>query len=122
MMSVSRDGIGALVSLRGSVVASTVAGVQNRAARAAARRQVAAYHQARLAELVATLGEAIDRFRAGEADAFETDAAIHHYTQAARKLWVFCDQSGSQVEFTADLIDQLDAEGEAIDWWNQQHR
>ncbi|MFE7720805.1 hypothetical protein ACFU44_17375 [Nocardia rhizosphaerihabitans] len=96
--------------------------MQNRAARAAARRQVAAYHQVRLAELVAALGEAIDRFRAGEADAFETDAVIHPYTQAARKLWVFCDQGGSQVEFTADLIEQLDAESEAIDWWNQQHR
>ncbi|MFD5179364.1 hypothetical protein ACFWM1_26390 [Nocardia sp. NPDC058379] len=93
--------------------------MQNRAERAAARRKVADYHQVHLAELVATVGEAIDRFRAGEADAFETDAVIHRYSKAARKLWSFCNDSA---EFTAHLIDRLEAEGRTVDWWNLPRR
>jgi hypothetical protein len=34
---------------------------------------VAAYHEARLSELIAHVGKAIDRFRDGELDAFDGD-------------------------------------------------
>jgi len=44
--------------------------------RRAARETVAAYHEARLAELVQRVGEAIDRFRVGEVDAFDIDQVI----------------------------------------------
>jgi hypothetical protein len=38
---------------------------------------VAAYHEARLGELVARVADAVDRHRAGELDAFEVDQVIH---------------------------------------------
>ncbi|QIS23697.1 hypothetical protein [Nocardia terpenica] len=90
-----------------------------KAARRVARERVAAYHEARLGELIEHVGRAVDRLRAGELDAFEVDAVIHRYHRAAQRLWVFCDQSGGQVESTAALIERLAAAGEAIDWWQR---
>ncbi|WP_249643810.1 hypothetical protein [Nocardia sputi] len=69
--------------------------MNTKAERRAAREQVAAYHEARQGELVAAVGEAVDRFRTGELGAFEVDEVIHQYHRAARQLWVFCDQSGA---------------------------
>jgi hypothetical protein len=43
--------------------------------RHADRALVAAYHEPRLAELVEHVAEAVDRFRAGEHDAFAVDEA-----------------------------------------------
>ena len=59
--------------------------------RRAAREMVAAYHEARLAELVQRVGEAVDRFRAGEVDAFDADQVIFQYSRAAKELWKFCN-------------------------------
>lgn len=87
----------------------------SKAQRRAAREQVTAYHEARLGELIAHVEQAVGRFRAGELDAFEVDAVIHRYHRAAQKLWVFCDQSGAQVETIAHLIES----GEPIDWWQR---
>jgi hypothetical protein len=38
-----------------------------------ARQKVAAYHEARLTDLIGRVEKAVDQLRAGELDAFETD-------------------------------------------------
>ncbi|GAB3263658.1 hypothetical protein GCM10027448_38910 [Nocardioides dilutus] len=81
--------------------------------RRTARESVAAYHEARLAELIGHVEEAVDRLRAGELDAFETDQVIFHYSRAAKELWKFCNLPDA--EFTASLID----ERAPIDWWER---
>jgi len=60
--------------------------MSSKSERRAARESVAAYHEARLAALVQRVGEAIDRLRAGELDAFDTDQVIFQYSRAAREL------------------------------------
>ncbi|WP_433711117.1 hypothetical protein ACQP2U_33380 [Nocardia sp. CA-084685] len=90
-----------------------------KAERQAARASVAAYHEAQLGVLIEHVGRAVDRFRAGEQDAFEVDAAIHRFHRAARQLWSFCAQSGSQVESAAHLIARMADDGDTIDWWQR---
>lgn len=87
--------------------------------RRAGRALVAAYHEARLGELVEHVAEAVDRFRAGEQDAFDVDEVLHHYQRAARELWKFCwlAGAGAGVELTARLLRDMVAEGQPIDWW-----
>ena len=81
--------------------------------RQAAREAVAAYHQARLAELVEQVGRAVDRFRAGELDAFAADRVLFQYSRSAKELWKFCNLS--DVEMTAqDVVDRP-----PIDWWER---
>jgi hypothetical protein len=41
-----------------------------------AREAVATYHEAKLAERLAHVAEAIDRFRGGELDAFDVDEVL----------------------------------------------
>lgn len=67
-----------------------------------AREAVAAYHEARLAELIGHVGEAVDRICCGELAAFETDQIILQYSRAAKGLWMFCKLTG--VVFTAEVI------------------
>jgi hypothetical protein len=81
--------------------------------RRAAREVVAAYHEARLGELVGRVGEAVDRFHAGELDAFGADQVIFQYSRAAKELWKFCNLSDAV--FTAQLI----AEHAPTDWWER---
>ena len=80
---------------------------------------MAAYHQAQLGVLIEHVGQAVDRFRASEQDAFEVDAVIHQFHRAARQLWSFCAQSGAQMESTAHLIERMADHGEALDWWQR---
>ena len=87
--------------------------MSTKAERQAAREAVAAYHTARLAELIRHVGEAVDRFRAGELDAFETDQVIFQYSRAAKELWKFCNLT--DVVLTAKLIGER-APG---DWWER---
>lgn len=87
--------------------------MSSKAERRAARESVAAYHEARLAELVRRVGEAIDRFRAGELDAFDADQIIFQYSRAAKELWKFCNLSN--VELTARLI----GDRAPADWWDR---
>lgn len=61
-----------------------------------AREAVAAYHEAELAELVANLAEAIDRFRSGELRALDVDEAFFQYSRASRELWKFCTSATSR--------------------------
>jgi hypothetical protein len=87
--------------------------MSNKSERRAAHEEVAAYHEARLAELVQRVGEAIDRFRAGELDASEADQIIFHYSRSTKELWKFCN--ASDVVFTAQLL----RERAPADWWER---
>lgn len=81
--------------------------------RPAAREAVGAYHEASLAELVEHVCEAVDRFRAGELDAFEFDEVMFQYSRAAKELWKFCN--ASDVLFTATLV----RDRPPVDWWER---
>jgi hypothetical protein len=93
--------------------------VGTEAERRAAREHVSAYHQSQLAELLSHVAAAIDRYRAGEIDAYAVDETIHHYHRAARELWKFCFSRGgaTHAEFIAGLLDRMIADAEPIDWW-----
>jgi hypothetical protein len=92
---------------------SSLAGMSSKSERRAAREAVAEYHQAQLAELVQRVGEAVDRFRAGQLDAFEVDQVVFQYGRAAKELWKFCN--APDVEFTASLIGGRPP----VDWWER---
>jgi hypothetical protein len=95
--------------------------VATNAERRAAGVRVSAYHQAQLAELLSHVAVAIDRYRAGDIDAYAVDETIHHYHRAAAELWKFCFArgAGTHAEFIADLLDRMTADAEAIDWWER---
>jgi len=92
-----------------------------KAERRAARERVSAYHQSQLAELLSHVAAAIDRYRAGEIDAYAADETIHHYHRAAGNLWKFCFArgGGTHAEFIAGLLDRMTADAEPIDWWER---
>ena len=92
-----------------------------KAERRAAHERVSAYHQAQLAELLSHVTAAIDRYRAGEIDAYAVDDTIHHYHRAAAELWKFCFArgGGTHAEFITDLLDRMTADAETIDWWER---
>ena len=74
---------------------------------------VADYHRGQLGGLVARVGEAVDRYRAGELDAFDVDQVLFQYSRAAKELWKFCNSL--QVEVAAAMIrDQPPG-----DWWER---
>ena len=78
-----------------------------------AREAVAAYHGAKLSELVVHLAESIDRFRGGELEAVDVDDVLFQYSRAAKELWKFCNIG--DVELTAGQLH----EGPPIDWWER---
>ena len=78
-----------------------------------AREAVAGYHEAKLAELIAHVTEATDRFRDRELDPFGVDQVLFQYSRAARELWKFCNMG--DVELTARQVH----EGPPIDWWQR---
>ena len=78
-----------------------------------AREAVSGYHEAMLAELVAHVAEATDRFRNRDMDAFEVDEVLFQYSRAAKELWKFCNMG--DVELTASDVH----EGPPIDWWER---
>ena len=94
-------------------------GVGSKRERRADRALVAAYHEARLGELVEHVAEAVGRFRAGEQDAFAVDEVIHQYHRAARELWKFCwlGGAGAGVERTARILRDMASADERGDWW-----
>ena len=87
--------------------------MSSKSERRAAREVVAAYHEAHLAELIQLVGEGVDRFRAGELNAFDADQIIFQYSRAAKELWKFCNLP--DVEFTAGVIH----EHAPADWWGR---
>lgn len=66
-----------------------------------------------MAELVQREGEAVDRFRSGELNAFEADQVNFPYSRDAKELWKFC--TFSDAEFSAGMI----RDGAAVDWWER---
>ena len=76
--------------------------VSDKVQRRAAREVVAAYHEAELGELVTRVGEAVDRYRAGEIGAFDVDRVLFQYSRAAKELWKYCNYG--QVEIAAEII------------------
>jgi hypothetical protein len=103
------------MTLVGPMVSSLVC-VSSKSERRAAREVVADYHGAQLGALVARVGEAVDRYRAGELDAFEVDRAFFQYSRAAKELWKFCNYL--QVEVAAAMI----IEQPPHDWWDRELR
>jgi hypothetical protein len=95
--------------------------VGDKAARRAARQQVAAYHRACLDELVEHVAAAVDGWRAGSVDAFTVDEVLHRYQRAARELWKFCWGSGGggHVELIAAHLQRLVEDDQVIDWWER---
>ncbi len=88
-----------------------------RTQRRRARALLAAYHDARLADLIEHVRDGLARYDAGEIDAFELDAVMHHYQRAARELWKFCSASGGHAVTVARLLEQSTAAGDLPDWW-----
>lgn len=91
----------------------------SKAERRAAREAVGAYHEAELARLVERVRAGLERYDAGEIDAFELDDLIHHYKRATQRLWTFCTGGGAQVDSTARTLEWLRDQGELPDWWEQ---
>jgi hypothetical protein len=92
---------------------SNLGHVSSKSERRAARLVVADYHEAQLGYLVNRVGHAIDRYRAGELDAFEVDRALFQYSRAAKELWKFCNHL--PVEVAAAMI----GEEPPSDWWER---
>lgn len=92
----------------------------SKASRRADLALVATYYEARLAELLERVRDGFARYDAGELDAFELDDLIHRYKRATRELWKICGNvTGSSAHFAARTIEELQAQGETIDWWER---
>jgi hypothetical protein len=87
--------------------------VSDKSERQAARSVVADYHDEQLRELVQHVGHAIERYRAGELDAFEVDRVLFQYSRAAKELWKFCNSV--QTDFVAAMI----RDQPHINWWER---
>lgn len=87
--------------------------MSSKSERRKAQDDVGAYHQAQLARLVARVAEAIDKFRAGDLDAFGVDLVLYQYSRAAKELWKYCNIG--DVEITARFV----REDPPTDWWER---
>lgn len=87
--------------------------VSSKSERRAARSVVEEYHDAQLSDLVNRGGDAIDRYRAGELDAFEVDRVLLQYSRAPKELWKFCNYL--QVQIVAAMV----REKPPNDWWER---
>ena len=59
------------------------------------------------------MASAINRYRAGELDAFDVDTVTFQYSRAAKELWKFCNLT--DVEIAARVI----ADHPPSDWWQR---
>jgi hypothetical protein len=87
--------------------------MSDKSQRRVARAVVEEYHGAQLEELVAHVGETVDRHRAGELDAFDVDQVLFQCSRAAKELWKFCNYL--QVETAAAIIQEQSPH----DWWER---
>jgi hypothetical protein len=99
----------------------SVTAMSNKAERKVARTVVAAYHEARLADLIQQVADELARYHAGDVDAYAVDETIHQYHRASQELWKFCWSGGvgANIEIVARTLDQLAQDGETIDWWQR---
>ncbi|MEK6272932.1 MAG: hypothetical protein AABM42_09850 [Actinomycetota bacterium] len=94
--------------------------VSSKARRRADLALVGGYYEARLAELLERVRDGFARYDAGELDAFDLDDLIHRYKRATRELWKFCGNvTGSSAHFVARILEEMQACGESIDWWDR---
>ena len=107
--------------IRAALARVNVAAVGSKTERQAARALIAAYHEARLADLIEHVAEELDRYRAGEVDAYAVDETIHQYHRAAQELWKFCWSGGvgANIEIVGRTLEQLTEAGETVDWWER---
>lgn len=92
----------------------------DKAARQAARKVVATYHEQELRKLLDHVREGFVRLDAGEINEFELDDLIHRYKRAAAKLWSFCGSGGAQWERAANALTFLrDRDEAAPGWWSE---
>ena len=98
-----------------------VTAVGTKTDRRAARALVAAYHEARLADLIEHVADELNRYRAGEVDGYAVDETIHHYHRAAQELWKFCWSGGvgANIEIVARTLEQLTEDGQTVEWWER---
>lgn len=83
------------------------------AERHAAREVISAYHEAELGVLLSHVADAVEKLGVGELDVFAVHQVVFQYSRAAKKLWVFCNDS--QVESLAGFL----ADAPEIDWWER---
>ena len=88
-----------------------------KARRRADQAMVAAYHEARLADLLEHVREGFREYDGGSIDAFELDEMIHQYKRATIELWKFCAVSGAQLEFAARTLERWREDKAEPDWW-----
>jgi hypothetical protein len=95
--------------------------MSNKAERQVARALVAAYHEARLAELIQHVADELVRYHAGDVDAYAVDETMHQYHRASQELWKFCwsGGGGANIEIVARTLEQLAEDGETVDWWER---
>ena len=94
-----------------------MAEARTKAQRRADMEAVGAYHEEQLARLLEHVREGFVRSDAGDIDAFELDAVIHHYKRAAQKLWSACVGGGTHAGRLARLLEREAGDGEKTDWW-----
>jgi hypothetical protein len=93
---------------------------RSKAERRADLALVVTYYEARLADLLERVREGFARYDAGELDAFEFDDLIHRYKRATRELWKFYgNTTSSSAQRLARMIEEMQARGETIDWWER---
>jgi hypothetical protein len=82
---------------------------------------VSAYFEARVADLLQHVADAIVAYRSGELDALEVDDIIHRYSRSARELWKFCwsPRSGPALRTVASVLESQASEGQEIDRWER---
>jgi hypothetical protein len=92
-----------------------------KAERKVARAVVAAYHEARLANLIQHVADELARYHAADVDAYAVDETIHQYHRSSQELWKFCWSGGvgSNIEIVAGTLEQLAQDGQTIDWWER---
>jgi hypothetical protein len=66
--------------------------------------------------------DGLERYDAGEIDAFELDELIHRYKRATQKLWSFFVGGGAHVYSTARTLEWPREQGELPDWWSRARR
>jgi hypothetical protein len=92
-----------------------------KAERQVARALVAAYHEARLAELIQHVADELVRYHAGDIDAYAVDETMHRYHRASQELWKFCWAGGvgANMEIVARTLEQLAEDGGTVNWWER---